>query len=204
MFIAIVALILLLAVTAALVKLNWSEKLYSPLLSLILAGTVTTFITVLLMLKGSETETSFSTLVVLDSADFLVPPTNFPNTDFGEAMNEYVFLTHPEFTVDAYDGKAFKKPANDSEVSLFNTELIQYSIFKSIVDLNNESTSLTTNLSGVSGKIRKPFKIAEIEKKDLKHLKKELNKNRFSFAPAENFSIHQSSNFPQLIFRMMF
>lgn len=193
MIISIFALFLLLAVTAVLVKLNWSEKLYSPLLSLTLAGTVTTFITVLLMLKGSESETAFSTLVVLDSQDYLIPVSDFPENGLGLAMQEYLFLTHPEFTVDEYNYKAFESPKNDSEATLFNEELIQYAIFKSIINLQNERTTLSTNTIGVSGKINKPFKVSEIEKKPLKSLKDELSKNRFSKAPAENFSIEHSS-----------
>ena len=78
MILSILALLLLIAVTATLVKFNWSEKLYSPLLSLLLAGTVTTFITVLLMLKGQETESQFTTYVVLDSKDYLIPVSNYP------------------------------------------------------------------------------------------------------------------------------
>lgn len=179
MIISIIALLLLLAVTATLVKLNWSEKLYSPLLSLTLAGTVTTFITVLLMLKGSDSETSFSTLVVLDSTDYLVPFSHYPDTPFGETMNRHMFLTHPEFTVDEYKIKAFDSPKNDSEATLFNEELIQYSILMSIIDMQGERTMISTNNNGVSGKILKPFNLLDIEEKSVKDLKHELDKNRF-------------------------
>jgi hypothetical protein len=173
------------------VKLNWSEKLYSPLLSLGLAGTVTTFITVLLMLKGSETETNFTTLVAIDSRDYLIPNTHYPtDIGIGNVMTEYLFLTHPEFTVDNYQGKSFESPKNDNEANLFNLELVQYGMFKSILDFTKGGKSLSFDLNkGVSGKFNKPFKIKEIDEGPLKELKSELSKNRFSNCPSELFEI---------------
>ncbi|MBF6640280.1 hypothetical protein IVB69_02180 [Flavobacterium sp. J49] len=194
------ALIILATVTIILVKLNWSEKLYSPLLSLGLAGTVTTFITVLLMLKGSETETNFTTLVAIDSRDYLIPNTHYPtDIGIGNAMTEYFFLTHPEFTVDNYQGKSFETPKNDTEATLFNLELVQYGIFKSILGFTNETKSLSFDINkGVSGEFKKPYKMKEIVTKPLKELKTELSKNRFSNCPAELFSIeHLKYKFPK-------
>ena len=194
------ALIILATVTIILVKLNWSEKLYSPLLSLGLAGTVTTFITVLLMLKGSETETNFTTLVAIDSRDFLIPNTHYPNDiGIGNAMTEYLFLTHPEFTVDNYQGKSFDSPKNDQEATLFNLELVQYGIFKSILGFTNETKSLTFDVNiGISGEFKKPYKMKEIVTKPLKEIKTELSKNRFSNCPAELFLIeHSNFKFPK-------
>ncbi len=62
LIIAGLAVLLLLVATAILVKFNWSEKLYSPLISILLAGLVTTFITFLLMSKGETFGKSFTTL----------------------------------------------------------------------------------------------------------------------------------------------
>lgn len=190
------ALIILATVTIILVKLNWSEKLYSPLLSLGLAGTVTTFITVLLMLKGFESETNFTTLVAIDSRDYLIPNNHYPtDIGIGNAMTEYLFLTHPEYTVDNYQGKSFEAPKNDSEATIFNLELVQYGIFKSILDFTSETTSIVTDIdNGVSGEFKKPYKIKELVKRPLKELKTELIKNRFSNCPVEFFSI-ENSNF---------
>lgn len=198
--ISALALIILATVTIILVKLNWSEKLYSPLLSLGLAGTVTTFITVLLMLKGSETETNFTTLVAIDSRDYLIPNTHYPtDIGIGNVMTEYLFLTHPEFTVDNYQGKSFDVPKNDSEATLFNLELVQYGIFNSILDLTNETKSISFDINkGVSGEFKKPYKMKEIIVMPLKEIKKELSKNRFSNCPAELFRIeHSNYKFPK-------
>jgi hypothetical protein len=63
---AIASVLLLAGATAWLAYLNWNEKLYSPLLSLLFVGTATAFVTVFLPLKGSQNETEFTTSVVVD------------------------------------------------------------------------------------------------------------------------------------------
>lgn len=70
---AIASLLLLVAITVVLAHLNWSEKLYNPLLSLAFVGTATAFVTILLPLKGSQNETEFTTSVVVDETSHTLP-----------------------------------------------------------------------------------------------------------------------------------
>src|SRR5438105_2704299 len=83
--IAIVGGFCLAAATAWLVWMNWSTKLYSPLLSIFLGGTVTTFITVVALLKESSVADTFVTSVAFDTSistlPLLIPdPSNLKTT----------------------------------------------------------------------------------------------------------------------------
>lgn len=181
MVISALALILLISVTAILVKLNWSEKLYNPLLSLGLAGTVTTFITVLLMLKGEHLERSFTTLVVIDSTTHL-PPFIIPDSTnvLSTRLYDYNNLSVHKANVNGIEQIYFNIPTNTKEETVFYEELLQYRIFKSIILLQKESHAITQGVQGVKSSIHKPFKLTEFEKKPFRHYLSEVSKNRFS------------------------
>src|SRR5713226_287051 len=97
--IALFAMLLLCIATAILVKINWSEKLYSPLLSIWLAGLVTTFITVLLMSKGETFGRSFTTFIVVNAETHLPPVLLFnPSSMTGlmGRLSDYLMLAQPK------------------------------------------------------------------------------------------------------------
>ena len=195
MIFSALALILLISVTVILVKLNWSDKLYNPLLSLGLAGTVTTFITVLLMLKGEHFERSFTTLVVIDSATHL-PPFIIPDSTniLSTRLLEYSYLSMHKANVNGTEQSFFNIPENTSEETVFYEELLQYGIFKTIILLQKESHGITMGVQGVKSSVHKPFKLTEFEKKTFRYYLPEVSKNRFS----NNFHDQQElvSNFP--------
>jgi hypothetical protein len=188
-----VALLLLAAVTVILVKLNWSEKLYSPLLSLGLAGTVTTFITVLLMLKGEVTETSFTTLMVINTQTHLPPFLGYSaRSELNNRLSSYSSLSNPKVNMNGKEQILFDSPKNDTEEIVFEEELIQYKLFKEIVEMHYERRSMSQGIAGVSSNFHKPFKLSEAEKKPLSALASELAKNRFSNNTMEKFSFDKS------------
>lgn len=185
-----VALLLLASVTIILVKLNWSEKLYSPLLSLGLAGTVTTFITVLLMLKGETTETSFTTLMVINTQNHLPPFLGHSETsELNNRLSSYSSLSNPKEIMNGKETVLFDTPKNDTEETVFNEELLQYKIFKDIIEMHYERQSMSQGIAGVSSNVHKPIKLSEKDKKPLKDFENELAKNRFSNNTMEKFSL---------------
>ena len=68
---------LLFAATLALVILNWSQKILTPFLSILMSGTATTLAALLVTLKESSIESAFATSVVLDTGEgappFIIP-----------------------------------------------------------------------------------------------------------------------------------
>lgn len=180
-----VALFLLAIVTVILVRLNWSEKLYNPLISLGLAGTVTTFITVLLMFKGETYEATFLTLIVINSENHL------PQFILGDSptskLNDRLEVMMGEKEVTLFD-----IPKNDTEESIFNEELLQYIIFKAIIEMHYKSQTLSVSQGIAGGNVHKPFKLSESDKKPLKDFLPEISKNRFSNNTMEKFQMDRT------------
>lgn len=199
MVLSALALLLLIGITTILVKLNWSEKLYNPLLSLGLAGTVTTFITVLLMLKGEHFERSFTTLVVIDSVTHL-PPFIIPDSSnvLSIRLYDYNNLSAHKANVNGIEQTYFNIPTNTKEETVFYEELLQYRIFKTLILLQKESHAITMGMQGVKSSIHKPFKLTEFEKKPFKYYLPEVSKNRFSNNFYDQRELTQDSPFSKL------
>ncbi len=179
--IALGALVLLTTVTIILVKMNWGEKLYNPLLSLFLVGAVTTFVTVLLLLKGETIESSFTTLIVIDSQNHLPP---FPSPDSSTRNNKHLSTYHklssPIVIFQGIEETLFPTPQNNAEEITFYEELLQYVIFRELIDMHYQSQSLSQGVAGVSSSTYNPFKLTETEEKPLIEFESQLSKNRFS------------------------
>lgn len=193
-----VALFLLLTVIVILVTLNWSEKLYSPLLSLGLAGTVTTFITVLLMLKGEVKETSFTTLIVINTQTHLPPFLDKSSTSkLNNRLSEYNFASSPTGMFNGKEETLFDVPKNYFEEKVFIEELLQYKLFKEIIEIHDHRQSVSSG--GIAGiKINEHIqpKLSETDKKTSLDFAGELAKNRFSSNPMEKFEMQML--FPDL------
>ena len=169
-------------------KLNWSDKLFNPLLSLLLAGTVTTFITVLLMLKSEIYETSFTTLFITNTQTHLPPTLHYsPTSKFNNRLYDYHRLAIPTNITDGKEEVLFATPSNDDELTIFSEELIQYQIFKEIIAMHTQHKILSKGIAGVSSNITKPYKLSETDKKPLTDFIKEISKNRFSNKPMEKY-----------------
>ena len=65
---AIIGGALLFCSTVILVYFNWSEKVFAPIYSIVLVGTATALVTVLLTLKETTAEDVFTTSIVFDQA----------------------------------------------------------------------------------------------------------------------------------------
>lgn len=65
---AIAGGVLLFCATAILVYFNWSEKVFAPIYSILLVGTATALVTVLLAVKETTTEGAFTTSIVFNDA----------------------------------------------------------------------------------------------------------------------------------------
>src|SRR5690349_10841935 len=71
--VALAGLVLLTAATAYLCYLNWNEKIYGPLLSIVLVGVAAAFASVFVTLKESRIESSFAAPIVIDEQDGFPP-----------------------------------------------------------------------------------------------------------------------------------
>ena len=202
--IALFAVLLLCIATAILVKFNWSEKLYSPLLSIWLAGLVTTFITVLLMSKGETFGRSFTTFIVVNAETHLPPvllfnPSNM--TGLMGRLSDYLMLAQPKIQDETGSELVlFEGPRTDEDETTFYEELLQYKILMQIMDIDNPNQWVSTAVGGQGFAVsnNRPFKLTEADNKPLKDVAPEVTQNRFSRNPVEEARIKlYSSRLPR-------
>lgn len=125
---------LLLLTTVLLVHLNWSAKIYGPVISILLIGTATTLATLLTLLKESQVESVMTTSVMLDSIDGAPPMFVGPgNTRVSERHAELGKLGHPAVKNPAGGAAIITSRVNaDGEAFTFCGELLQYYVLKTL------------------------------------------------------------------------
>ena len=193
--ISLFAVLLLCVATAILVRFNWSEKLYSPLLSIFIAGLVTTFITVLLMSKGETFGRSFTSFIVVNTETHL-PPLLFFNpsnkTKLMGRLSDYLMLAQPKIQDETGSERVlFEGPRTDEDETTFYEELLQYKILMEIIDIHNPNQWVSTAVGGQGFAVsdNRSFTLTESDKKPLMDVVPEVTTNRFSRNPVEEMSI---------------
>jgi hypothetical protein len=90
---------LLFCATVILVYFNWSEKVFAPIYSILLVGTATALVTVLLTVKETTIESVFTTSMILNEEQgappMIIPDTNPANFKITSRLSEYVRLGQP-------------------------------------------------------------------------------------------------------------
>ena len=133
--------VLLFVATCVLVWFNWSQKIWSPILSIALGGTVTVLLTILAILKEDVVEQRYATSVVFDSSAgataFVTPATNggLAALRFAELST----LGRPAIQKDGRTVPAIERPRTDDEVFQYSGELLQYYIFHQLVSLHRDA-----------------------------------------------------------------
>ena len=169
--------------------MNWSEKLYSPLLSIALVGTVTTFITVILMQKETSIEKSFSTVIVIDDKTNL-PPFILPNdsNEQNNRLSQYCNIAKPTEIRNGNPTTYFEIPNNFDETVTFCEELLQYKLFIELAEMQRQKIQTTQGGAGVTSSVYKPFKLTNGKNILLKEYASKLDSIRFSKKASERFA----------------
>jgi hypothetical protein len=184
--------------TILLVKMNWNEELYGQWLSGILVGIVTILVTTLLMLKETTIEKKFITYVIVNNHTHLPPlinpsPTNIQQNRLSKYSRLAVPVAHDQ---DGRETVYFDSPENFDESIIFYEELLQYQLFKEIIEIHQETTGAGQQSMEqgvvVTGFIRRPFEVSDYIKIPLKKYIPMLEKNRFSKTSYEEFSLNHS------------
>lgn len=175
-----IAIVLLLIVLVILLRLNWSEKLYSPLLSLAFAAIATTLITVVLLLKEETKTKSFSTLIVVNSKTHLPAFITDQETNLTKRLNNYLILATPTEKTKGKGQFPLNSPKNKEDESIFYEELLQYAILKDIIEMHYPSQVMSQSLGKVLSNIYKPMTLTETDNKPMLKFAAEFRQNRFS------------------------
>lgn len=158
--------ILLMAATIGLIKMNWSEKLYTPLLSLFIVGILSTFVTVFVMLKETKKEDEFLTYIVINEKQHL-PPNIFQgrSTKLKERLMELSYLGRPTTRDDSISSLSIEQPKNVTETFTYGCELLQYKIIIDLCEMQLYGPTLYSTFDGgVRTSIQTKYRTTDMEK----------------------------------------
>jgi hypothetical protein len=186
-FSALIGILLLGLATIGLVFLNWSDKVWNPLLSLLFVGTITTFVTVLVILKESKEEAAFTTSIVVDEDEHL-PLFVFPqpqNLELSLRLSDLATLSRPVIQDGDKTVMTVSRPTNHEETVRFCGELLQYKAILLIKEILSTvwSSSQTTRADGtisVNSKVFIQKKPSDLTNVPGQQLWPTVKKNRFS------------------------
>jgi len=179
--------VLLLVATAVLVRMNWSERLLTPLVSILLGGTVTTFITVTALLKETRIEKAAATFLVFD-LDEGMPLHVFPYRDaprqklikrlastgtLGRPMKGNFYGKEISFDVE--------RVKDESQVLDFMGELLQLKLLLDLAELSRERLETSWNpREGLgSPRLSLPYSLKSRQRLTGEDLAKLIDNNRF-------------------------
>jgi hypothetical protein len=187
---AIVGALLVFASTIALVVLNWSEKTFAPVLSILLVGTATTLAAVLVSLKESTSESTFVTSVVFDKVDGAPAWIEFDPSSpkITSHLSESFRLGRPSIPVNGRAVSTIQKPTSAGERFAFCGELLQYQLLRTIEKLQrggwevrySSGTSITT--------ASKPVRLSRTQDYPGESFLSVVAVNRFSKSEIEQFA----------------
>jgi hypothetical protein len=172
--------------------MNWNEKLLGQWLSPLLIAAVTIVVTTLLTQKETTVEKNFSTFIVADNRSHLPPPIP-PNQNniLQNRLSGYFQLANPKIrTQDGTETVYFDIPTDFNSETTFYAELLQYRLFKEIIEMHQERTGISQRFIGqgiseVTSSISMPFKVTDYTKISLNNYLTTLAENRFSKTPQE-------------------
>jgi hypothetical protein len=160
---AVLGFALLFSATLILVILNWGEKTYSPVFSILLVGTATMLAAVLVSLKSASIESAFTTSVVIDTTQgvpplFILDPHNVKLTS---RLNDLSMLGQPAVNVDGKTVVTIQKPSTEDERFRFCAELLQYQLLLSIEKMQRGSTMAGYLFGASTASVSKPMRLSD-------------------------------------------
>jgi len=160
---AVAGFLLLFSATLILVILNWGERTYSPVFSILLVGTATMLAAVLVSLKSSAIESAFTTSVVMDTTAGAPPlPGLDPiNMKLTSRLNDLSMLGQRKYNLDGKVIETIPIPATEEERFSFCAELLQYQLLLSIEKLQRGSTMAGYLFGASTASVSKPMRLSD-------------------------------------------
>jgi hypothetical protein len=175
---AVLGFVLISAATAILAWLNWSSRLYTPVITALLIGVLTGFVSIASTLKASRISKAFATAAVV-YRDQPMAPVVLPRTvraaqrfDFAGLLSQVPHSNPNRASVD--------------DVINVGVEAAQYSVFKLIREIDAGGWA-SANIGGVTTPIVRTSSPTRLVAIDARALQSALAATRFADIPTEKF-----------------
>ncbi len=186
---AITGFALLFCATAILVYFNWSEKVFAPIYSILLVGTATALVTVLLTVKETTVENVFTTSIVLDSAQGGPPMINSGTNPVSQRitsrLDELFRLGRPLRNRGGQAVITIAKPQTADERFRFAGELLQYRIVKLINEMQRGGWAFGQVRGVAFSRVAVPMRLSKVRDYSGHDFIAMLATNRFSNSDIE-------------------
>jgi hypothetical protein len=181
---------LLLLTAVLLVHLNWSAKIYGPVISILLIGTATTLATLFTLLKESQVESVMTTSVMLDSIDGAPPMFVGPgNTPVSDRHAELGKLGHPVIKNPTGGAPIITSRVNaDNEAFAFCGELLQYYVLKTVERMQRGGSKFGFISGAAVATVQPALKVSLLEDHPGQDFLPIVALNRFSNSDMEQWS----------------
>jgi hypothetical protein len=185
--------VVLFIAAVTLVWLNRSEKTLAPVVSILLVGTATTLVAVIVPLKETTANSEFATSVVLDTRDGRPPfeitnaPPNRPNVQLLDLFP----ISRPAVTKDGKPTATTVDPTNDNERITFASGLIQYRLIRLIQQLQRGGTSAGYSYGTSFATVTTAMKTSDSVDYSPAELTAAVASNRFANSDGETFHWQQ-------------
>ncbi len=179
---------LLLAAAVLLCILNYSEKLWGPIVSILLGGTVTAIIAVASGLKETRTEQGFATAVVFDHglAAFLPFDLNAPK--ISHRLSNLASLGRPATQQkDGTTALTIKPAESDDELFQYGSELLQYQVVRELASIQRGGWSVQHTQGAVQQAVRIPVPVSRVADVSGEEVLRRVRDNRFANSDIERF-----------------
>ena len=189
---AIAGGVLLFGATAILVYFNWSEKVFAPIYSILLVGTATALVTVLLTVKETTVESAFTTSIVFNDAQgapaMIIVDPNPANQKITSQLSEYARLGQPSRNQAGKTVITITKPQDATERFTFTSELLQYRILKLINEMQRGGFEFGQIGGAAYSRVAVPMQLSKVKDYPGHDFIAMLGRNRFSDSDMENFA----------------
>jgi hypothetical protein len=180
---------LLFCSTAILVYFNWSERVFAPIYSIVLVGTATALVTVLLTVKETTAEGVFTTSIVFDQAAGAPPliVLDPQNPGITSRLSEYSRLGRPMRGQGNQAFTTIPSPVNQAERFTFTAELLQYRIVKLINEMQRGGFAVGMIGGAAFSRVAVPMRLSKTSDYPGHDFIAVLANNRFSNSDIEEF-----------------
>mgnify|MGYP001585908178 FL=1 len=177
---------LLAIATIILVRLNYNQDVQAKIISGLLIGVATVFITVYFPLTETKIEKVFTTSIVIDEQEhlpiFVIPHNSSQRVN--DRLSKIYNLSNPSIGSGSETKLIIQKPNNFGETIRFLQELIQYKLISDLADVQRVIWSISSDNTSEGTRTRanfnQPVKPSDLGKLEGKEVLKILADNQFS------------------------
>ncbi len=179
---------LLLVAAILLCFLNYREKLWGPIVSIVLGGTVAAIIAVASGLKETRVEQGFATSVVLDHGLAAFLPFDVTAQKLSMRLSSLASLGRPAVQKNSNTVLTVEPASSEDALFQYGNELLQYEVVHELERIQRGGWAVHQMQGAVRSSIRIPIQVTRMADVSGAEVLRAVQGNRFANSDMERFS----------------